>query len=126
MKIFECESCNDVWIKLQVAETMNCCQNELHQVKENMDPEVIETHTPIIKKMGDFIYVEVNKEHPMLDVHHLELIIIETNHGVHVKKLFSQNLIKAQFILTEGEVIINIYVYCNVHHLIKITDINLS
>ena len=56
-------------------------------------------------------------EHPMVDVHYIMLIAIETNLGKHVKYLKPGEKPYAEFLLADGEQFIKAYEYCNIHSL---------
>ena len=77
------------------------------------------------KKEGFDVKVEGNKvmasvgavEHPMLDVHYIMFIAIETTHGKQVKYLKPGEAPYAEFLLAEGEELVKAYEYCNLHSL---------
>ncbi len=55
----------------------------------------------------------------MQDVHFIEWISIETDKGYQVKSLNPGEEPKAKFLLLEGEKLLNVYAYCNLHGLWK-------
>ena len=57
-------------------------------------------------------------EHPMIDVHYIEMILIETKKGVQVKYLNPGERPYAEFILEDDE-FVAAYEYCNLHGLWK-------
>ena len=57
--------------------------------------------------------------HPMLEEHFIEWITLNTNKGVYRKELNPGDEPKAEFCLTEGEAVEEVYAYCNLHGLWK-------
>ena len=79
-----------------------------------------EKHVPVITISSDEIHVAVGSvEHPMMDAHYIEFIVLETNCGIHTKWLKSGVKPKGVFKLVEGETVIAAYEYCNLHGLWK-------
>ena len=58
-------------------------------------------------------------EHPMVDVHYIEWIYVETNKGGQRKALNPGEAPKAEFVMADGEVAKAVYAYCNLHGLWK-------
>ena len=77
-----------------------------------------EKHVPIIEQHGDHVTVKVGSvEHPMLPVHYIEWIILETQTGYQKKDLTPNDKPEADFAVTEP--ILAAYEYCNLHGLWK-------
>lgn len=61
-----------------------------------------EKHVPVIEQHGDFITVKVGSvEHPMLDVHYIEWIVLETATGYQKHDLKPGERPEAHFAVTE-------------------------
>ena len=58
-------------------------------------------------------------EHPMVDAHYIQWIALETNLGNQRKKLKPGQAPVAEFALLEGEEVVAVYEYCNLHGLYK-------
>ena len=58
-------------------------------------------------------------EHPMVDVHYIEWIVVETCCGVYRANLKPGDAPQAVFTLREGECVKAAYAYCNLHGLWK-------
>ena len=79
-----------------------------------------EKHVPVIEQQGDHVTVKVGSvAHPMLDVHFIEWIMIETAQGRQRKILKPGDEPKAVFALTDGDTVTAAYEYCNLHGLWK-------
>ena len=79
-----------------------------------------EKHVPVISISGDSVHVAVGSvEHPSLDAHYIEFIVLETSAGIHTRWLKPGMKPEASFRLAEGEKTIAAYEYCNLHGLWK-------
>jgi len=77
-----------------------------------------EKHVPVITVNGDEVTVKVGSvEHPSLDAHYIEFIILVTETGCQMKWLKPGNTPAATFRLPEGETPVAAYEYCNLHGL---------
>jgi len=79
-----------------------------------------EKHIPAVTVNGSTVEVAVGSvEHPMLDKHYIEWIILETNQGFQKKDLKPGDKPFAKFALAEGEVAVAAYESCNLHGIWK-------
>ena len=77
-----------------------------------------EKHVPVISHQGETVTVKVGAvEHPMLEAHYIELIVLETATGYQVHHLKPGEKPEASFAVTEP--VIAAYEYCNLHGLWK-------
>ena len=77
-----------------------------------------EKHVPVIRVDGKTVIVIVGSvEHPMLDVHYIQWIVLETNEGRQRKVLKSGDNPVAAFALTDTDAVVAAYEYCNLHGL---------
>ena len=110
MTFYYCSTCNQVHINLIEQESpMICCEEETKRLESNHNGDDI--HTPIIRKIGNFLTVSIHDNHPMMDVHHIRFICLETNQGFQVKYLNHTDDPKSNFILAKDEEIINVYAF---------------
>ena len=101
--------------------------NEIIPSEKKMDAEELtpnttdgayEIHVPVIEQHGDHVTIKVGSvAHPMLDVHYIEWIILETATGYQKKDLTPNDKPEADFAVTEP--ILAAYEYCNLHGLWK-------
>ena len=79
-----------------------------------------EKHVPVYKVEGNIVSVKVGEvDHPMLEVHYIQWIALETNKGNQRKVLKPGDKPEAQFALLPGEEVVAVYEYCNLHGLYK-------
>ena len=85
-------------------------------VTPNTTDGAYEKHVPVIEQTGDYVTVKVGSvEHPMLDVHYIEWIILETATGYQKHDLKPGDKPEAHFAVTEA--VVAAYDYCNLHGL---------
>ena len=119
MKFYKCKNCNQVHVKLidyeMPAERCSVKANEI--IPNNCDGDK-NIHVPQIRKIGNFVTITVGKEeHPMVDIHYISFILLETNQGVQYKYLNKNAPPLVDFIVANDEEIVNVYVYCTIHSL---------
>lgn len=79
-----------------------------------------EKHVPVIEIAGDTVTVKVGSvEHPMLDAHYIEFIVLVTESGMQMKWLKPGMKPEASFRLVEGDKPVAAFEYCNLHGLWK-------
>lgn len=119
MKFYICKNCNQVHIKLIDYELpAYCCEKKVDEIIINSSAGEEHTHIPKIRKIGNFVTITVGQEtHPMVDIHHISFILLETNQGVQYKYLKKNEPPLADFIIANNEEILNVYVYCTIHSL---------
>ena len=77
-----------------------------------------EKHVPVIEVSGDTVNVKVGSvEHPSLDAHYIEWIILQTEGGIQMKWLKPGMKPEATFKVTDKP--IAAFEYCNLHGLWK-------
>ncbi len=95
-------------------------------IGENLGEELVpnttdasgEKHVPAVTHEGEKITVTVGSvEHPMLEAHYIQWIILETESGYQKKEL--KPGLKPVAVFMETEKIIAAYEYCNLHGLWK-------
>ena len=76
-----------------------------------------EKHLPVAEFSGSSLTVTVGAvEHPMVDVHHIQWIFVETENGGQIRYLNPGQAPSAVFELG-SEKSVAVYVYCNLHGL---------
>ena len=79
-----------------------------------------EKHIPVVEIAGNTVTVKVGEvDHPMLEEHYIQFIVLETKQGVQIKKLAPGEAPCAVFALAEGDAPVAAYEYCNLHGLWK-------
>lgn len=118
MTFYTCPNCNQTYIKLGHDDVeLTCCGQKVETVLCSRTHADDQDHVPIIRKTGNFVTITIGESHPMVDVHRIEFICLETNRGFQYRSLDYNKEAKAEFILGMEEEIVNVYTYCNVHFL---------
>ena len=120
-KILICEHCkNIVGMIDDKGVPIMCCGQKMTEIVANTVDAAQEKHIPVVTVDGDKITVVVGSvEHPMLDVHSIQWIYLETENGGQRKVLKPDMAPKASFIVTEDKPVA-VYEYCNLHGLWKV------
>ena len=121
MKFCVCKKCgNMVEFFKKSGCNVFCCGEEMHELKAGTTDAATEKHVPVVNVEGDKVTVEVGSvEHPMMENHFIQWIVVETNRGSQRVNLEYTDKPKAEFKLAEGENFVAAYEYCNLHGLWK-------
>ena len=80
----------------------------------------LEKHVPVYRVEGNLVHVKVGSvEHPMLAEHSIQWVAVESRQGVQIKYLQPGQAPEASFALVEGDELVAVYEYCNLHGLWK-------
>ena len=123
MIIYKCKHCGNIIAHLKDSGVRcHCCGEEMQLLTANTTDAAGEKHVPVIAVDGKTVTVTVGAvEHPMLDVHFIEWILLETKEGRQRKTLKPGEKPEAVFALTDDDEVIAAYEYCNLHGLWKAT-----
>ena len=87
MKFYRCRHCGQIAVK-EVDKDLKlvCCGTEMDELVANTCEGAGEKHVPAVKVEGNKVSVHIGEvDHPMVDVHYIMFIAIETNLGKQVK-----------------------------------------
>lgn len=121
MKYYVCKHCGNI---IEFAENKGvpvmCCGEKMTELVPGTSDGAAEKHVPAVVKNGNKVLVEVGSvEHPMVEAHYIEWIVIETRFGSQKRRLSYTDAPKAEFLLCEGDEFVAAYAYCNLHGLWK-------
>ncbi len=121
MKFYICEHCGNIIAKVKDAGVpVVCCGQKMKEIVPGTTDASVEKHVPVWEVKDNRVTVTVGAaEHPMLPAHYIEWIAIQTTAGNQRKALVPGQLPKAVFALCEGEEVVAVYAYCNLHSLWK-------
>ena len=119
MKFYKCEGCGKIAVLFrESACPTKCCGEPMVEVVPGTVDAAREKHIPDVAVEGNLVKVKVGSvEHPMLDAHYIEWIILETKQGRQRKALAPGQKPVARFALTEDDAPVAAYEYCNLHGL---------
>lgn len=118
-KFFRCDHCKNIILKVDdKGVPVVCCGEAMKELKANTTDAAKEKHVPAVTVEGNKVSVVVGEvAHPMLEEHHIAWIFVETTNGSQIKYLEHTGAPEAQFVLAEGEKLVAVYEYCNLHGL---------
>ena len=122
MKFLRCEKCGKIVAMINDMDNCPtiCCGEAMVEIVPNTSDGAHEKHVPVIKVNGNHVVVEVGEvAHPMLDVHYIEWIALQTDKGNQRKELKPGDAPRAEFALLDGEKVVAAFAYCNLHSLFK-------
>ena len=80
----------------------------------------VEKHIPVVTLEDGAVTVNVGAvDHPMVDVHYIEWVWLETDKGGQLRKLLPGSEPNVSFVLQDEEKPLAVYAYCNLHGLWK-------
>lgn len=115
LRVYQCEQCKKTivtkdelklngWVEL-VAGSTDAAQ---------------EKHVPVVEKKCKTVKVDVGSvSHPMTAEHLIEWVAIETAQGYQIKYLTADGAPACTFTLADGDSLVAVYAYCNLHGLWK-------
>lgn len=121
MKYYICETCGNIIEKINDSGVpVVCCGKPMKELIAGTVDASKEKHIPVYSVEGNKVSVVVGSvEHPMVEVHYIQWIVLKTNKGIQRKHLSPNEAPRAEFTLLEGEVVEEVYEYCNLHGLWK-------
>jgi len=95
-----------------------CCGKEMYRLIANHSDGALEKHVPVVTINENKVHVEVGSVlHPMTIEHSIEWIVLQTTKGIHRVDLTPSSKPIADFVLQDGEEVVRVYEYCNLHGL---------
>jgi len=97
-----------------------CCGQKMTELVPGTVDAAVEKHVPVVEVQGSRVHVKVGSvQHPMIPEHFIQWIALETSLGSQIKYLKPEQAPEADFVLAEGEELVAVYEYCNLHGLWK-------
>ena len=126
MTFYRCEHCGNIIVHIHDSGVRCvCCGEKMQPITANTTDAAGEKHVPVIEQQGSTVVVKVGSvEHPMLEAHYIQWILLETKEGRQRKTLKPGDKPVAAFALTEGDAVVAAYEYCNLHGLWKSEQVN--
>ena len=121
MKFYICEHCgNMVAMVKDSGVPVMCCGQKMKEIVPGTTDAAVEKHVPVWEVRDNKVFVTVGAaEHPMLPEHYIEWIAVHTRQGNQRKTLQPGEAPRACFALCEGDEVLAVYAYCNLHSLWK-------
>jgi len=118
-----CRHCGNIVTKLEdKGVPVVCCGEKMELLVPNTVEASGEKHVPVVSLSDGLVNVNVGAvDHPMVDVHFIQWVALETEKGLYVKNLKPEEAPSVSFSIP-GEKAVAVYAYCNLHGLWK-TDL---
>ena len=119
IKFFKCEHCGNIVVKVvDSGVPVVCCGEKMVELVAGAVDAAVEKHVPVVEIEGNLVKVSVGSvEHPMTPEHYIQFICLVSKNGYQVRELTPEDKPAAQFALTEGDEVVAVYEYCNLHGL---------
>ena len=120
-RFFICEHCGNIIAMVKdKGVPIFCCGQKMTELVAGTVEASAEKHIPVYKVEGNKVHVTVGSvEHPMLEAHFIEWISLETKQGNQRKVLEPGQKPEVCFAMCEGDEVVAVYAYCNLHGLWK-------
>ena len=121
LQFLRCPKCGQIVLTIKNKPcSVHCCGVPMEVIEPGTSDGAYEKHVPVFTESGNRVDVQIGSViHPMLDVHYIEWIALETKKGAQFKKLAPGEEPKASFLLTEDDEVVAVYEFCNLHGLWK-------
>ena len=120
MKLFQCQTCGTILYLFDEKKShITCCGEDVKEIHPDQLGS-IEHHVPVVVKDENQVDIVISAaKHPMDKSHYVRWIILETTQGMYLKYLDKNKEPETRFFLDNGEEIVCVYEYCNLHNLWK-------
>lgn len=121
MKFYVCKHCGNIIAYVKDAGVpIMCCGEKMQEIVANTTEAATEKHIPVITVEDNKVKVVVGSmEHPMTEEHYIQWIALQTKQGNQRKELKPGQKPEVCFSLCEGDEVVSVYAYCNLHGLWK-------
>ena len=119
MRFYRCKHCGKIVALVKDVQVPTiCCGEMMEELIPNTQDGAFEKHIPVINVEDNVVTVTVGEiNHPMVEEHYIEWIMIQTNFGNQRKVLKPGDKPVAKFALLKDEKVIKALEYCNIHGL---------
>lgn len=121
LKFLKCEHCGNIVEMIEdKGVPVVCCGQRMTELVAGTSDGAREKHVPVYEVNGSTVLVKVGEvAHPMIPEHYIEWIVLQTKNGVQRRELKPGEKPEAIFSLCEGDEVVAVYAYCNLHGLWK-------
>ena len=121
MKFYICRHCGKiVAVVKDSACGVMCCGQKMEELIPGTTEAAKEKHIPVYTVENKIVTVKVGEiDHPMLDNHYIEWVVLQTNQGNQRKTLKPGDKPEVKFAILDGEEVEAVLAYCNLHSLWK-------
>ena len=121
LKFYRCNHCGQiVAVVKKTGVPIVCCGEQMQEIVPGTTDAAVEKHVPVYEVNGNIVTVSIGSvAHPMIEEHYIEWVALQTKVGNQRKALTPGSEPKVSFALTDGDEVVAVYAYCNLHGLWK-------
>lgn len=121
LKFYICPHCGNIAVKVEDKKVpLVCCGQPMKELVAGTSDGAAEKHVPVYSVENGVVSVSVGEvEHPMLAEHHIRWVVVQTKTGWQIKYLEPGTKPEVKFAIAEGDEVVAVYEYCNLHSLFK-------
>ena len=120
-RFFICKHCGNLVAMVKSSGVpIMCCGEKMSEIVPGTMDASKEKHVPVYTIEGNTVNVAVGSVlHPMQPEHYIEWVSLQTRSGNQRKQLEPNDEPKVSFAITDGDEVVAVYAYCNLHGLWK-------
>ena len=121
LKFYRCNHCGQiVAVVKKTGVPIVCCGEQMQEIVPGTTDAAVEKHVPVYEVTGNIVTVSIGSvADPMIEEHYIEWVALQTKAGNQRKALTPGSEPKVSFALTDGDEVVAVYAYCNLHGLWK-------
>ena len=121
MTFYYCKICgNIITYATDSGVKVVCCGEEMQELVAGTVEASKEKHIPVVERAGSVVTVKIGSvPHPMVPEHYIGWVALETKMGCQFKELNHTGAPEACFSLLEGDEVVAVFAWCNLHGLWK-------
>ena len=121
LKFYRCNHCGNIVTKIvDSGVPIICCGEPMEEIIAGSTDGAVEKHVPVFEVKDGVVEVNVGSaDHPMEPEHYIEWVLLNTKQGNQIKRLNPGDKPHVEFALTDGDEVVDVYAYCNIHGLFK-------
>ncbi len=118
-KFYICSHCGNIVAMVKASGVpVVCCGEKMTELVPGTVEASHEKHIPVYTVDGGKVKVSVGSvSHPMLPEHNIEWVSLSTKQGNQIKRLPTDGAPEVCFSICDGDEVLAVYAYCNLHGL---------
>lgn len=121
LRFYRCETCGQIVAVIKkTGAPLVCCGKPMQEIVPGTVEASHEKHIPVVSVSGNTVRVQVGSvAHPMTPEHWIEWVVLQTAAGNQRRQLHPGDEPVVRFPIEEGDEVLAVYAYCNLHGLWK-------
>ena len=121
LRFYRCEICGQIVAVIKkTGAPLVCCGKPMQEIIPGTVEASLEKHISLVSVEGNRVNVQVGSiPHPMTAEHWIEWVVLQTAAGNQRRQLNPGDEPVVRFPIEEGDEVLAVYAYCNLHGLWK-------